>query len=375
MASSKDFVDYVCDQIRGAGEISVRKMFGEYAVYCDGKVVALICDDQVFVKKTDAATMLLGEKAEEGFPYPGAKPHFVVNELDNPRFMAQLIQAIQAELPPPNPKQTKMRTKAVVARTTAARIKEAKRPRGGSGVAANLMKEFLAHRDDEQAAHLMRFFKTGPGQYGEGDRFLGIKVPVTRSLIKPYRNEASLTDCDALLDSEWHEIRLAGLLLMVDMAKRLAKRKERDSLQALVTLYDNRLERANNWDLIDLSVRDIMGACWQCNETGSRERRRFLKTWADSGNLWRERAAMVSTWATQRLGSLDETFWLAEYFIEHSHDLMHKAVGWMLREAGKIDREALRGFLATFHKRLPRTALRYAIEHMDVGERKKWMKS
>lgn len=95
----------------------------------------------------------------------------------------------------------------------------------------------------------------------------------------------------------------------------------------------------------------------------------------DSGNLWRERAAMVSTWATQRMGSLDETFWLAEYFIEHRHDLMHKAIGWMLREAGKIDREALRGFLATFYMRLPRTALRYAIEHMDAGERKKWMKS
>jgi 3-methyladenine DNA glycosylase AlkD len=125
---------------------------------------------------------------------------------------------------------------------------------------------------------------------------------------------------------------------------------------------------------VDLSVNDIMGAYWRCNNTGARGRRRFLKVWADSGSLWRERAAMVSTWTIQRMGSLDETFWLAEYFIGHPHDLMHKAVGWMLREAGKIDREALRGFLAKFHKRLPRTALRYAIEHMDAVERNKWMK-
>ena len=375
MASSKDFAEYVCDQIRDAGDISMRKMFGEYAVYCDGKVVALICDDRVFVKKTDAATTLLGENAEEGFPYPGAKPHFVVNDLDNPRFMTQLMRAIHAELPSPKPKRVKTRKKDAAAGNATKPTKEAKRPRDGSGPAAGLVKEFLAHRDDEQAAHLMRFFKTGPGQYGEGDRFLGIKVPVTRSLIKPYRGAASLADCEILLASEWHEIRLAALLLMVDMAKYLAKRQEEDSLRKLVELYDNRLERANNWDLIDLSVRDIMGAYWQCAGTGLKERRRFLKGWADSGSLWRERAAMVSTWATQRMGSLDETFWLAEYFLEHRHDLMHKAVGWMLREAGKIDREALRGFLTKFHRRLPRTALRYAIEHMDAAERAKWMKS
>lgn len=104
-----------------------------------------------------------------------------------------------------------------------------------------------------------------------------------------------------------------------------------------------------------------------------KERRRFLKAWANSGNLWRERAAMVSVRPLQRMGSLDETFWLAEYFISHKHDLMHKASGWMLREAGKIDRDALRDFLAKFHKQLPRTALRYAIEHMIQDERRKWM--
>lgn len=104
MASTKDFAEYVCDQMRGAGDISMRKMFGEYAVYCDGKVVALVCDDQVFVKKTNAATMLLGDHAEEAPPYDCAKPHFLVTNLDNQEFMAGLMRAICDELPPPKAK-------------------------------------------------------------------------------------------------------------------------------------------------------------------------------------------------------------------------------------------------------------------------------
>ena len=236
------------------------------------------------------------------------------------------------------------------------------------------MKEFLKHRDPEQAFHLMRFFKTGPGQYGEGDCFLGLKVPVTRALIKPYREKMSADDYSALLDSEWHEVRLGVLLLMADQAKRLAKHGDIAGVRDIVYLFDRRLERANNWDLIDLSVRDIVAAYWQVTAAPTKEIKRFLLAWAESGNLWRERAAMVSTWSRQRMGSLDETFWLAEYFIDHPHDLMHKACGWMLREAGKRDKDALRAFLAHFHRRLPRTALRYAIEHMDAEERAKWMR-
>ncbi len=372
MASSKDFVEYVCDQIRGAGDVSYRKMFGEYAVYCDGKVVALICDDQVFIKKTEAAAAILGKNAEEAPPYPGAKPHFLVSDLDDRRFMARLMRSVCDALPPPKAKKPKApKEKSVTAVVQKKRGDET--ARSAPQTAAKLTREFLSRKNNAQAAHLMRFFKTGPGQYGEGDRFLGIKVPVTRSLVKSCVTEATLADCDVLLDSEWHEIRLAALLLMIGMAKRLVKQNDKPALKEVVDLYDRRLERANNWDLIDLSVRDIMGAYWQCNATGARERRRFLKTWAESGNLWRERAAMVSVWALQRMNSLEETFWLAEHFRDHPHDLMHKAVGWMLREAGKIDREALRGFLAAFHAKLPRTALRYAIEHMDANERRRWM--
>lgn len=106
MASSQDFVEYVCDQMRGAGDISMRKMFGEYAVYCDGKVVALVCNDQVFVKKTNAVATRLGDDAEEAPPHDGAKPHFLITNLDNQEFMAELMRAICDELPPPKPKKT-----------------------------------------------------------------------------------------------------------------------------------------------------------------------------------------------------------------------------------------------------------------------------
>ena len=233
---------------------------------------------------------------------------------------------------------------------------------------------FVSRRDPEQAAHLERFFKTGSGQYAEGDRFLGLKLPATRSLILPYRDTLSLDDCGELLESDWHEIRLAALIALGWRAEDLAKADDRDGLRDLVELYDERLDRANNWDLVDLSVCEIMEPYWRCLAPPAREIRRFLTAWADSGGLWRERAAVVSTHARQRQGSLAETFWLAERFINHPHDLIRKACGWMLREAGKRDPAALRLFLSAFCRRLPRTTLRYAIERMDKEERRRWLK-
>lgn len=253
------------------------------------------------------------------------------------------------------------------------KTKDSGAPSGKTPLAVELLENFLAHADKAQAAILSSFFKTGPGQYGEGDRFLGIKVPITRTLIKPYRNRLTLKDHAFLLDSEWHEVRLGALLLLVDQAQRFAKCGDAEGLEVIVRFYDEKLDRANNWDLIDLSAYEIMGAYWSTGGRSAKEVRKLLQRWADSGALWRERAAMVATLARQRAGSLDETFWLAERFIDHPHDLMHKASGWMLREAGKRNIGALRAFLAKFYKRLPRTALRYAIEHMDKDERKKWM--
>ncbi|MDR3077382.1 MAG: DNA alkylation repair protein [Planctomycetota bacterium] len=243
-----------------------------------------------------------------------------------------------------------------------------------SALAREIVSRFESRRSPEQAAHLGRFFKTGPGQYGEGDCFLGLKVPATRSLIKPYSERLSLDDCGALLESGWHEIRLAALMVLGWRSEALARAGDQAGLRKLVSLYDQRLERANNWDLVDLSACEIMEPYWRCLAPPAQEIRRFLAAWADSGNLWRERAAMVSTHARQRQGSLAETFWLAERFLDHPHDLMHKACGWMLREAGKRDLAALRSFLAAFHQRLPRTTLRYAIERLDEKERQRWLK-
>jgi 3-methyladenine DNA glycosylase AlkD len=239
---------------------------------------------------------------------------------------------------------------------------------------AELTAIFLEAADPEKARHLMRFFKTGVGQYGHGDQFLGLpSVSFVRGQVKVFAGKLTLPDCSRLLDSPWHEIRMAALQVMVELSKRMLKKRDLEGLTVLAALYDDRLERANNWDLIDVSAPGIMGAYWICADAKADERRLFLKKWADSGNLWRERASIVSTLALIRRDILEETFWLSEYFIGHPHDLMHKACGWMLREAGKKDLDALRKFLAVFHKRLPRTALRYAIERMEHAERKKWM--
>ena len=123
---------------------------------------------------------------------------------------------------------------------------------------------FLQATNPEKAQHLMRFFKTGEGQYGYGDQFLGLPVPTTRTLIKPFMGKLTLHESSRLLDSPWHEIRLAALLIMVGSAERMLKQNNLHGLTELVTLYDQRLERANNWDLVDLSVYNIMGAYWKC---------------------------------------------------------------------------------------------------------------
>jgi 3-methyladenine DNA glycosylase AlkD len=239
---------------------------------------------------------------------------------------------------------------------------------------AELTAIFQEAANPEKARHLMRFFKTGEGQYGHGDQFLGLpSVSYIRAQVKVFAGKLTLADCSRLLDSPWHEIRAAALASMVESAKRMSKKRDLAGLTALVALYDERLERANNWDLVDVSAPGILGAYWSCADAKSDERRRVLKRWAESGNLWRERASIVSTLALLRQGILEDTFWLSEYFIRHPHDLIHKANGWMLREAGKKNLDALREFLTVFHRRLPRTTLRYAIERMTPAERKKWM--
>ena len=219
------------------------------------------------------------------------------------------------------------------------------------------------HIDAEKAIVLPRFFKTGEGEYGEGDKFLGITVPHIRLVARQY-GHAPLEVVNRLLDSEWHECRMCALLILVMQYK---KATEEDK-QAIFNLYLSRTERINNWDLVDLSAPGIVGEhLYPCTD------RSILYRLAESPLLWNRRIAMVSTLTFIRRGDFNDTFALADKLVTSRHDLMQKAVGWMLREMGKRNIALLRIFLDKHAATMPRTMLRYAIEKMDSAERHDWM--
>jgi len=257
--------------------------------------------------------------------------------------------------------------------------------------AQEIIERMLSKRDEAQRENLMRFFRTGKGEYGEGDEFLGIKVPATRVLVKEVDiKDIGLEDINTLLQSKWHEVRLCGLLLLVRMAERAAKLAKKSSscspsLDTIVRFYIDHAECANNWDLVDLSTPKIVGL-WLMTSTeiSPEEKLKMVDALALSGSLWRQRIAMVCTWTTSKLGNPSFVLRYAEILLNHPHDLMHKAVGWMLREmgnstpstpafAGKSGMDLLREFLRQHVHEMPRTTLRYAIEKMDEEERKMWM--
>ena len=247
----------------------------------------------------------------------------------------------------------------------------------------------LDMQNEQQRQILMRFFKTGKGEYGEGDRFIGMKVPQTRGIVKAARLDVSLDEIEKMLYSCWHEVRLCGLLLLVEEMKAAlpkrtrckdnAKTDEQDIRRAerretIARFYLRHARRANNWDLVDLSCGYILGE-WLLHPSpdGTMPSRNILDTLAASDNLWEQRIAIVSTSMLIRNNQYDDTLRIATCLLHHPHDLMHKAVGWMLREVGKRDIDTLRSFLALHHGSMPRTALRYAIERMNAEERKYWM--
>ena len=209
-------------------------------------------------------------------------------------------------------------------------------------------------RDPKKAAFFPHFFKTGPGEYGEGDKFLGVTVPQIRSVVREFC-QMPLPEIALLLKSSWHEDRLLALLILVDQSRKAdpATRKK------LLGFYLKNLQSVNNWDLVDSSAPDLLGKV--ILETGDSS---VMYRLAHSKKLWSERVAMVATLACIRENQLEHTFTLAEQFLPHKHDLMHKAVGWMLREAGKRDEKALRKFLHVHVLNMPRTMLRYAIERL-----------
>jgi 3-methyladenine DNA glycosylase AlkD len=242
-------------------------------------------------------------------------------------------------------------------------------------------------RNEEQRQVLMRFFKTGPGEYGEGDEFLGLKVPQTREVVQAAKN-TPLSEIPQLLLSRWHEVRLCGLLLLVERFEKLSAKRFMHDKEAtrqrdeILMLYLKYAERANNWDLVDLSAPKILGH-WLLLPTALADRtesdvhdykRQVLDQLAQSDNLWRQRMSIVCTWKTSQQGDASWCLRYAEMHLHHPHDLMHKAVGWMLREMGKrVSTDLLRAFLRQHVHHMPRTTLRYAIEKLSETERKEWM--
>lgn len=239
--------------------------------------------------------------------------------------------------------------------------------------------------DEEQRQVLMRFFKTAPGEYGYGDEFLGIKVPKTREVVKAAAKDTPLSEIPELLMCRWHEVRLCGLLILVWHFERLtAKRLINDAeairkREEILTLYLKYAEQANNWDLVDMSAPKILGAWVACPAPSKEEenkKKEALDELATSTNLWKQRMSIVCTWKTSQMGDASWCLRYAEMHLHHPHDLMHKAVGWMLREMGKrVSMDLLRDFLRQHVHEMSRTTLRYAIEKMDDKERIYWMQS
>lgn len=236
--------------------------------------------------------------------------------------------------------------------------------------------------NEEQRRVLMRFFKTGPGEYGEGDEFLGLKVPKTREVVRMTVGDTPAGEIAELMASRWHEVRLCGLLMLVWNFERMAMKRMADDAEAmarrdeLVMTYLEHADRANNWDLVDLTAPKILGHWLMLPSAlgGRAYKTHVLDRLAASPCLWRQRMSIVCTWNPLQMGDASWCLRYAELHLHHSHDLMQKAVGWMLREMGKrVGMDLLRDFLSRHAREMPRTMLRYAIERMDEGERQQWL--
>jgi 3-methyladenine DNA glycosylase AlkD len=229
-----------------------------------------------------------------------------------------------------------------------------------------LLSTMLSHADPSQVEGLSRFFKTGPGQYGEGDQFLGIKVPVTRDVVRDCWKETSFADLEECIRSAFHEVRLAALLTLVEIFKHA--RKNPALQQQCIDFYLSHTEFINNWDLVDLSCYPLLGE-WLLDKD-----RGLLYDLARNGKtLWEQRIGIVSTMTFIRHGQLSDTFAIADILLHHPHDLIHKAVGWLLREAGKKDKAALEAYLLPRYLTMPRTMLRYAIEKFPEAKRQLYL--
>lgn len=229
--------------------------------------------------------------------------------------------------------------------------------------AKNVKQQLLTLANPERAEHSKYFFKTGKGEYAEGDKFMGIPVPQTRKVAKGFK-ELSFPELKKLLQDEFHECRFCALVILSEQFKKAddAKRKQ------IFDFYIDNMRGINNWDLVDVSAYNIVG------EYLLDKNREVLYQLADSENLWEQRIAVVATMAFIRKNDFEDTLKLSELLLAHKHDLMHKACGWMLREAGERDEKVLTDFLDKHHKKMPRTMLRYAIEKLSPEQRETYMR-
>ena len=218
----------------------------------------------------------------------------------------------------------------------------------------------------EKRDFLPYFFKTGKGQYAEGDQFIGVVVPDSRKLVKEYWQKATLDDVQEILKSEFHEMRLVALLILVTKFEKTKDEKEK---KTLVDFYLKNTKYINNWDLVDLSCYKLLGR--YCFENQKDD---ILKKLSNSENMWEKRIAIVATMYHIKKGSHDLTQELVLNNLNHPHDLMHKANGWLLREIGNKDEEVLLDFLKIYYQNMPRTSLRYAIEKLDEDLRQDFLK-
>ncbi len=223
--------------------------------------------------------------------------------------------------------------------------------------------ELRKYADESDAQAMQRYFKTGPGEYGEGDRFIGVRVPAIRRAAREFRG-LSLTDLQALLQAEIHEERLLALIILTEKYRRSPPQEQTE----IYELYLTNTRYINNWDLVDISAEHVVGA--YLNDKS----RKPLYGLARSDNLWERRVAIMATFHFIKKGEFNETLKIAEILVPDREDLIHKAVGWMLREVGKRDRNAEESFLQKHYKRLPRTMLRYAVEKFPEDLRQQYLK-
>lgn len=221
-----------------------------------------------------------------------------------------------------------------------------------------------AMADPDRAQVLQGFFKTGPGEYGEGDRFLGLTMPQVRHLVREYAH-VTLDEVERLLESPWHEVRMLAVLLLAGRFREA----DRTTQTAIYRLYLQSTHRINNWDLVDVSAPGIVGAYLLTRS------RAALRRLARSKSVWERRMAIISTMAFITRGQFGDTLALATRLLDDEHDLVHKAVGWMLREVGKRDERALLRFLDRHAARMPRTTLRYSLERLRPALRRQYMRA